>query len=1022
MRRFLASILAALVSVVAIQPIASYASGTPMIIEVQIVDVDGDGSLSDVEARAGVPLEGTVNVSVDWGDGSSVEVFTTAGFKPHLYATAGTYQISISGALSHWGFTGNASDRSDGGGLGSDGAANDEMAKITRVVQWGDLGLTKLEYGFSEAENLVDVPANFPPLVTDAHALFIAATRFNDPDVITWDVSGVQNFRSMFWGATIFDQPIGVWNTSAATDMSYMFNEASTFNHPLSNWDTSNVTDFRYMFSFAISFDQPVGNFSFASIAHTLDVLRLDSANMGTLATTDTLVAWAQNTQPNDLEVPMERYSRSAIAAVETLENTFNWYVQSTIQGVDANIRPSRTHVNGFSGLRAEFEGPILNDVELGERDDSFDDFGFVTLIDTDPNSNTSETFGNADFTSCNPEVDGSAVPEHGQDVHGNFFEIVCQSTPVSIGGGTVELEVRVEVEGSFIRYTVDVANVTGTIRDLELRFGGDLGSDSDALLQVLPGNTQVIATEDEDFYDPVITFSFSEAFSAIRNDETDATINDLDGDDEVYFDFGSKAIQAGARLVELEMAFIDYHPDDLSVNQAVDFAEVILAHPGSIFGMCLPVVRDGVVPELIDECATHPDKPTPINFANLDSNQEFVDVGEPSVAGDEFLFENAAIIDGQQVNARVTIDSLADMDSDELEDLDESGDYFQAEWHEWYLRVDALSSAQTTDSRAELTIEFEDTQGNPFTIDELFLNAYDVDDNQYVEFAAFQEYSLDSNTILNVREGDSGWTRFEEVNGVGTSTSTADPRTISRVKVRYENVTQIRLAVGQTESNDYANYYFDFSAGVSWESNANPNAIEPVSVTNFVDLPPVSASTYSGPVVRSVTNAALGHSVTVTGERLETVTAVEVDGTRIAIANPSASKFTFVVPEGMTVGRKDLALIGSFGKLVAQRAFTISSTVGSLSGTSYWTQLQTDGTTVKLYAKGVVGAGKFQFFADGKEIAWVNAVDQADPKLREANGAHYLVRTYDLKPGKNRFEIRIDGERVWRTTYVPKS
>ena len=72
-----------------------------------------------------------------------------------------------------------------------------------------------------------------------------------------------------------------------------------------------------------------------------------------------------------------------------------------------------------------------------------------------------------------------------------------------------------------------------------------------------------------------------------------------------------------------------------------------------------------------------------------------------------------------------------------------------------------------------------------------------------------------------------------------------------------------------------------------------------------------------------------------------------------------------------------------------------------------------------KIYAKNVVDAGKVQFFFNGKEIAWVNATSESDPKLRTANGAHYLVRTVDLVLGqKNVLEIYLDGERIRRTAY----
>ena len=84
----------------------------------------------------------------------------------------------------------------------------------------------------------------------------------------------------------------------------------------------------------------------------------------------------------------------------------------------------------------------------------------------------------------------------------------------------------------------------------------------------------------------------------------------------------------------------------------------------------------------------------------------------------------------------------------------------------------------------------------------------------------------------------------------------------------------------------------------------------------------------------------------------------------------------------------------------------------------AYWPKKLTD-SSVKLYAKNIVGAGKVQFFLNGKEVAWVRAADANDPKLRTANGFQYLVRTVTLKAGmKNALEIYVDGIRVRRAAY----
>ena len=46
----------------------------------------------------------------------------------------------------------------------------------------------------------------------------------------------------MFFGASLFNQPLNNWNTSHITTMEGMFYKASSFNQNIRNWNTSNVT------------------------------------------------------------------------------------------------------------------------------------------------------------------------------------------------------------------------------------------------------------------------------------------------------------------------------------------------------------------------------------------------------------------------------------------------------------------------------------------------------------------------------------------------------------------------------------------------------------------------------------------------------------------------------------------------------------------------------------------------------------------------------------------------------------
>lgn len=127
--------------------------------------------------------------------------------------------------------------------------------------------------------------------LTSMRAMFLGGS-VNDPDLASWDVSGVTNMHSMFRGATsfnidisgwntsrvtdmtdsfyqaaIFNGNIGGWNTSSVTSMSGMFAQAAKFNQDLSGWDTSNVTNMERMFISAASFNQDLSGWCVPSFS-----------------------------------------------------------------------------------------------------------------------------------------------------------------------------------------------------------------------------------------------------------------------------------------------------------------------------------------------------------------------------------------------------------------------------------------------------------------------------------------------------------------------------------------------------------------------------------------------------------------------------------------------------------------------------------------------------------------------------------------------------------------------------------
>lgn len=1056
MKRLLSLLTTVILATFGLGPVVANANGTAMELRVLIEDTDGNGSLSADEARAGIPLSGTVNVTVDWGDGTS-DTFTTAGFKTHQYATAGVKLISITGSLTHFGFTTNATDTSDGAG----GNAADEMAKITEVVAWGNLdNLVKLEYAFASAENLTSVPNYFPANVTDVHAMFIGAERLNDPNIVDWDVSGVQKFMSMFWGASSFNQPIGVWDTSSATDMGYMFYFATAFNQPLDNWDTSNVIDFYAMFASASSFNQSLAHFDLGAVSDPDPfILSLSGTNMDAGNLAESIVGWLRNGPATGLALSLgsREYDSLARAAIDELEVDFGWTITGgTVVGDTVAIRPSRRVSTGFSGLEIEdLAGPVIaafgSELHLGEAEDLFD---YNTRGETFSQIRITDDFIDVvvdefDYRRCERTADGVDVTSEFLAI-GNEVVVSCVTFPIELSGNAaVVLGVTLIFKGSFIRASVEVIERSGDfsgIGPVTVSYGGDgFNTDSTTLVtRFVDSQSRNGAfvhsdlTDDDDL--PVGAF-IGEGLQILDQNLVQYA-NNTSNEDEIWFGFPNRNLSSATDLLELEMFFVDWYgprevedPDFLQRlniyrGAALEFAQNLVQSPLP-FGSCLPMVMDGIVPGFVDECTGLGD-PTPVSFGPVDANGETVDVGAGASAGFSYLFENAATYGGEQVNALVTIEEIENLTSNfdnlsdasswgELQYLDNNSNNRYFGYDDWYLDI-RTSSISNDEARAQIKIDFQDSSGNPVVIGETFFNVYDVDDYQFVEFSGFTDYFITEDTILETRIAPSGWTRFEEINGVSTSTNTPDTRTKSRVMVRYADVSSITFVIGSAGTTSAMAFDVESGLGSSWVSELNPSGEPPQALPNLADPPPVAdvAPAVVGISVSEVSPCE-PTTVVITGSRLNASTAT-VSGILAKVVSSTASELVIQVPAGLTVGRMvDLQIKGLLGTTTVQNAFTVATEVcPSDAYDTVWTKRLPNGQ-MKFYAKSPIGEGKIQFIADGEEIAWIRAVDETDPKLSFASGYPYLVRTYDLKPGKNRLEIRVDGVRLWRVTYVNK-
>lgn len=143
---------------------------------------------------------------------------------------------------------------------------------LTHVHEWSQVTVKEMRvyHGYlSEgvSNNLIKLPATRPNSAQTSFLDFLkGATKFNDPDIVGWDMTGVVNFNGFFTDCTEFNQPIGNWNTSSGLYMGGMFKNAVAFNQPIGDWDVSNVTYMESTFEGAKAFNQPLDSWNVGNV------------------------------------------------------------------------------------------------------------------------------------------------------------------------------------------------------------------------------------------------------------------------------------------------------------------------------------------------------------------------------------------------------------------------------------------------------------------------------------------------------------------------------------------------------------------------------------------------------------------------------------------------------------------------------------------------------------------------------------------------------------------------------------
>lgn len=332
----------------------------------------------------GVPLSGTVNVTVNWGDGST-DTYTTPGVKTHTYAgSPGVVNVVITGTLTQF---------------GNSSTTAAQVQALTRIDSFGfEMGLTSLAYAcFRTSANLGYVTPALPPTITDMSYMFsesacaadirgmdvsnvqnmshmFASSVGSGPQIEGWDVSAVTNVYRMFlnsafnrpfdncnWASLLsmsemftcifpagstrevaFNQPINGWNVSSVTDMSLMFHIFKStssgggsgrvrFNQPIASWDVSNVTNMRGMFgatmnnngtSISHDFNQPIGSWDVSNVTN-MDFMFGSNPDIGLNGTSGRSSAFNQPLAAWDLSAVTT--ARGMFASIAYTQDLSTW-------------------------------------------------------------------------------------------------------------------------------------------------------------------------------------------------------------------------------------------------------------------------------------------------------------------------------------------------------------------------------------------------------------------------------------------------------------------------------------------------------------------------------------------------------------------------------------------------------------------------------------------------------------------------------------------------------------------------
>ncbi len=262
---------------------------------------------------------------VDWNNDGVFDEFDLTTVVTHDYGSPGIKTIRVRATSPYLFFR-----------LGGD------HKKLVSIDQWGTIPWGILYRAFYEAENLIINASDVPNLSACKNISFMfygakSVGGITETSNWNWDTSTINNFSSLFNGATNFNQNIGNWDTSSIeysfqdfpnSGFYQMFKDATSFNQNIGDWDTSNAYIMASMFENAVSFNQNLEQWDIHRVAYFNDMFKntsLSSQNYDAL-----LNSWSTQNVRTDVEFGAGKSiycSATAAASRDSLINNNNWTI-----------------------------------------------------------------------------------------------------------------------------------------------------------------------------------------------------------------------------------------------------------------------------------------------------------------------------------------------------------------------------------------------------------------------------------------------------------------------------------------------------------------------------------------------------------------------------------------------------------------------------------------------------------------------------------------------------------------------